>query len=80
MVALAEVTGVDPVKRQLYLDRYPDRPFDYDYMVVAVGVETSYFGHDDWARFAPGMKTLEEAHFALAYSFVQATAENMMLT
>jgi NADH dehydrogenase len=60
VVALAEVVGIDPAKRQIYLDLYPDHPFDYDYLVVAVGVETSYFGHDEWARFAPGMKTLEE--------------------
>jgi NADH dehydrogenase len=60
VVALAEVIGLDPANRRLYLDRYPDRPFDYDYLVVAAGVETSYFGHDDWARFAPGMKNLEE--------------------
>ena len=60
VVALAEVTGLDPAKRQVYLDRYPDRPFDYDCLVVAAGVETSYFGHDEWAHFAPGMKTLEE--------------------
>ncbi len=60
VVALAEVLGLDPAKRQISLDRYPDRPFDYDYLVVAVGVETSYFGHDEWARFAPGMKTLED--------------------
>src|SRR5512144_642460 len=57
VVALAEVTGLDPVKRRLYLDCYPGRPFDYDYLVVATGVEVSYFGHDEWSRFAPGMKT-----------------------
>src|SRR5512136_1153583 len=60
VVALAEVTGLDPANRRIFLDRYPDRPFDYDYLVVAAGVEASYFGHDEWARFAPGMKTLEE--------------------
>src|SRR5512144_2280032 len=60
VVALAEVTGLDPAQRRIFLDRYPDRPFDYDYLVVAAGVEVSYFGHDEWARFAPGMKTLEE--------------------
>jgi NADH dehydrogenase FAD-containing subunit len=60
IVVLAEVTGLDPAKRRIYIDRYPDRPFDYDYLVVAAGVETGYFGHDDWARFAPGMKTLDE--------------------
>jgi len=60
VVALAEVAGIDPAKREVYLAPYPDRPLGYDYLVVAVGVETSYFGHDDWARFAPGMKTLDE--------------------
>ncbi|HEY6009310.1 MAG TPA: NAD(P)/FAD-dependent oxidoreductase [Geobacteraceae bacterium] len=59
-VALAEVTGLDTARRQLYLDCYPGRPFEYDYLVVATGVEVSYFGHDEWSRFAPGMKTLEE--------------------
>ena len=60
VVALAEVTGIDPEQRRIFLDRYPDRSFDYDYLVVAAGAEVSYFGHDEWARFAPGMKTLEE--------------------
>ncbi|BCS52886.1 NAD(P)/FAD-dependent oxidoreductase [Geobacter sp. SVR] len=60
VVALAEVTGFDPVQRHIYLDRFPERPFRYDYLVLAAGVETGYFEHDEWARFAPGMKTLEE--------------------
>ena len=33
----------------------------YDYLVVAAGARTSYFGHDDWARFAPGLKDLDDA-------------------
>ena len=35
--------------------------FRYDYLVVATGREHSYFGHDDWAPFAPGLKTIEDA-------------------
>jgi NADH dehydrogenase len=33
----------------------------YDYLVLALGSQTSYFGHPEWAQFAPGMKTLEDA-------------------
>ena len=34
---------------------------DYDYLMVATGATHSYFGHDDWAQFAPGLKTVEDA-------------------
>lgn len=34
---------------------------DYDYLIVATGATHSYFGHDQWAEFAPGLKTLEDA-------------------
>jgi NADH:ubiquinone reductase (H+-translocating) len=33
----------------------------YDYLIVATGATHSYFGHDEWARFAPGIKTIEDA-------------------
>jgi NADH dehydrogenase len=35
--------------------------FGYDYLIVAAGVEQSYFGHDEFAQYAPGMKTIEDA-------------------
>ena len=34
---------------------------DYDYLVVATGATHSYFGHDEWEKFAPGLKTIEDA-------------------
>lgn len=34
---------------------------DYDYLIVACGAHHSYFGHDDWEQFAPGLKTVEQA-------------------
>src|ERR1039457_6502135 len=34
---------------------------DYDYLVVATGGQTGYFGHPEWERFAPGLKTLDDA-------------------
>jgi len=61
--ALAEVTGIDP-ERRVVLARRPlgeQEEFGYDYLIVAAGVEQSYFGHDEFAQYAPGMKTIEDA-------------------
>jgi NADH dehydrogenase len=60
IVAMAEVTGIDKDKRCVHVTNWP-HPVDYDYLVVATGVEGSYFGHDEWAPHAPGMKTLSDA-------------------
>jgi NADH:ubiquinone reductase (H+-translocating) len=60
---LAEVTGIDAGKRQV-LARRPlgdQMEFGYDYLILAAGVQQSYFGHDEYAAFAPGMKTVEDA-------------------
>jgi len=35
--------------------------FSFDYLIVACGARHSYFGHDDWEKYAPGLKTLEDA-------------------
>ncbi len=60
---LAEVTGIDPAARQVHARRPLGAPleFGYDYLIVAAGVRQSYFGHDEFARFAPGMKTISDA-------------------
>jgi NADH:ubiquinone reductase (H+-translocating) len=60
---LAEVTGIDVERRQVLATRPAGRTteFGYDYLIVAAGVEQSYFGHDEFAMFAPGMKTIEDA-------------------
>ncbi len=57
IVGLAEVTGVDKEKRCVYIDPL-NRPIPYDYLILSTGVEGSYFGHDEWTKFAPGLKTL----------------------
>ena len=60
---LAEVTGIDAQQKRL-LARRPlgeQIEFDYDYLILAPGVRQSYFGHDEYAAFAPGMKTIEDA-------------------
>src|SRR6478672_11147120 len=58
-VLLAEVTGVDITARTVRLD--DGTALSYDYLVMAAGAQTSYFGHDEWARLAPGLKDLDDA-------------------
>jgi NADH dehydrogenase FAD-containing subunit len=62
-VAMAEVTGVDAANRRVLVDYLgrPDTPFEYDYLVLATGASHSYFGHNEFAPFAPGIKTLADA-------------------
>ncbi|HEY96059.1 MAG TPA: NAD(P)/FAD-dependent oxidoreductase [Dehalococcoidia bacterium] len=57
-VVLGEVTNIDVEKKQVHTDEYT---FDYDYLIVSIGSRASYFGHDEWAEFAPGLKTLRDA-------------------
>lgn len=57
-VVLGEVTGVDLEKRRLILS---DGYLMYDYLVLAAGATHSYFGKDQWAAVAPGLKTIEDA-------------------
>ncbi len=57
-VLMAEVTEVDPERRQVVLDR-GDR-LDYDSLIVACGGETSYFGKDEWRQVTCGLKTLAD--------------------
>jgi len=59
IVGLAEVTGVDKEKRCVYVNPL-NRPIPYDYLILSTGVEGSYFGHDEWAKFAPRLKTLTD--------------------
>jgi NADH dehydrogenase len=57
-VLMADVRGVDTGKRVLRTDQI-DIP--YDYLVLATGATHSYFGHDEWADVAPGLKRIEDA-------------------
>jgi NADH dehydrogenase len=57
-VFLAKATAVDANAHKVIL---ADGEVDYDYLVLATGATHSYFGHDEWAAFAPGLKTLEDA-------------------
>lgn len=57
-VALAPVTGIDVGHRRVLLE---NGYVGYDYLVLAAGATHAYFGHDEWAAVAPGLKTLEDA-------------------
>jgi len=57
-VLMGEVHGIDARKRCLHTD-FGDVAFDY--LVVATGAMHSYFGHDDWSDYAPGLKRIEDA-------------------
>ncbi len=57
-VLMAEVTGLDLAGR---LVQTAAGPISYDYLVIATGATHSYFGHDEWAQFAPGLKGIEDA-------------------
>src|SRR5579884_1293571 len=57
-VLLGEVTGVD-TQEQLVL--MGELAVPYDYLVIATGATHNYFGHNEWARYAPGLKSLEDA-------------------
>ena len=57
-VIMAEVTGFDLVGKRVIHAR---GELTYDYLVVAAGGMTSYFGHPEWEQFAPGLKTLDDA-------------------
>jgi NADH dehydrogenase len=58
-VLMAEVTDIDPERRTVQLE--DGDALDYDYLVIAAGSSHSYFGHDDWEPFAPGLKNIEDA-------------------
>jgi NADH:ubiquinone reductase (H+-translocating) len=58
-VLLAEARAIDVAAREVRL--HDGAAIGYDYLIIATGSSHSYFGHDEWARNAPGLKTLEDA-------------------
>jgi len=57
-VMLAKVSSVDLASRYVLAE---GRRIAFDYLVVATGAQHAYFGHDDWAAYAPGLKTIDDA-------------------
>jgi NADH dehydrogenase len=61
-VLLGEATGVDLRSRVLTVScEDMARALPFDFLVVATGMQSNYFGHDEFARYAPGLKTLADA-------------------
>jgi NADH:ubiquinone reductase (H+-translocating) len=58
-VLLGEVVDLDPLAKRVRLA--DGASFDYDALIVAAGSQTSYYGHDAWREWAPGLKSVEEA-------------------
>jgi len=58
-VLLGEVTGIDAAAREAILD--DGRRLAYDWLVLATGATHTYFGHDEWAGVAPGLKRVDDA-------------------
>jgi NADH dehydrogenase FAD-containing subunit len=79
-VILGAVTGVDVGGRRLFVDS-SDRTgvaLEYDYLILATGASHSYFGHDEFEPFAPGLKSLADAvsiRNRILQAFEQAEAE-----
>src|ERR1700738_4278071 len=57
-VILAEVQSIDVNAKKV---KMVDGELDYDYLILATGARHSYFGHPDWEKLAPGLKSLEDA-------------------
>lgn len=79
IVILGEVTGVDTQQKHVLVN-FADRegvPVPYDYLILATGATHSYFGNDEFAPFAPGLKTLADAvavrnHILAAFELAEA--------
>jgi NADH dehydrogenase len=76
-VILAEAQAVDVEAR---LVRTTEREISYDYLILATGARHSYFGHNEWEKLAPGLKSLEDAveirrRILVAFEFAEKTQD-----
>ncbi|MBA3652062.1 MAG: FAD-dependent oxidoreductase, partial [Chthoniobacterales bacterium] len=76
-VILAEAQSVDVESRYV---RTTEREIPYDYLIVATGSRHSYFGHGEWEKLAPGLKSLEDAveirrRILMAFEFAEKTQD-----
>ena len=78
-VLMAEAREIDTTRRVVRIDDGL-RELPYDYLIVAPGSRHSYFGHDEWEPYAPGLKAVEHAseirrRFLLAYEIAEKTED-----
>lgn len=57
-IILGEVAKIDKEKKKVFLT---NEEYDYDYLIIAIGNNTSYFGNENWIKYAPGLKTMSDA-------------------
>jgi NADH:ubiquinone reductase (H+-translocating) len=79
-VLMHEVEGIDPAGKSV---RTVGGEFPYDYLVVAAGARHSYFGHDEWEKIAPGLKSLPDAielrrRILEAFEFAETTGDDSL--
>jgi NADH:quinone reductase (non-electrogenic) len=77
-VIMAQVTGIDLQARRVHTTEID---LDYDYLVLATGATHSYFGHDDWAPYAPGLKHIADAteirrRFLIAFERAEVVSDD----
>ena len=77
-VLLGEAQAIDVQSRRVLLDG--GEALEYDYLIIAAGADNSYFGHPEWAQFAPALKTLDDAlrlrgRMLLAYEVAEREAD-----
>ena len=79
-VILGDVTGIDTAARNIFVSDADRKgvPISYDYLILATGVQHSYFGHDEFEKYAPGLKSVADAvaiRNKILRAFEQAEAE-----
>jgi NADH dehydrogenase len=75
-VVMGEVTSVDVQEQRVFMG---DQAVPYDYLILATGARDSYFGHNEWAKFAPGLKSIRQAteiRSRILWAFEQAEKES----
>jgi NADH:ubiquinone reductase (H+-translocating) len=78
-VILADVDGIDAIAKTV---RAENRHVPYDRLIVATGAKHSYFGHGDWAKYAPGLKRIDDATVLrrrILLAFEKAEIENQTI-
>jgi NADH:ubiquinone reductase (H+-translocating) len=76
-VLLDQVVNFDLAQKKVFLEK---NTLTYDFLILAMGGQTSYFGHPEWEQFAPGLKTLDDAlrirsHILLAFEHAESEAD-----
>src|SRR3954470_9758793 len=59
-MVLARVSGIDTARREVIAE---GQRFPYDFLILATGAQHAYFGHNEWAAFAPGLKSIDDATY-----------------